>query len=94
VEKVERIIIDLLFEAQAVKCCAYAELMRRNKMRWNILAVLAVFAGLYFIRWGLDTLVEWRAWFLGMSGLAFLLFGLIGVFLQVVRYRRDSATGD
>lgn len=61
-------------------------------MRWNILAAFGILIGLFLIRWGLDTLVEWRAWFLGLSGLVFLLFGLIRVFRNILRYRRNSAT--
>jgi len=63
-------------------------------MRWTIVAVLGIVIGLCLIRGGLDALLEWRAWFLGLSGLVFFIFGVLGVFLQVRRLGRNSETGD
>ena len=63
-------------------------------MRWSIVAVLGIVIGLWLIRGGLDALVEWRAWFLGMSGLVFFLFGILGIFMQIRRYLQNSEAGD
>lgn len=43
----------------------------------NILAVVGILFGLALIRGGLDSLVEWRAWFLFGAGLfLFVVCGL------------------
>lgn len=54
-------------------------------MRWDLLALFGVAFGFLLIIGGLDTLVAWRAWFLGISGLVLLLPGLIRIFLRIRR---------
>jgi hypothetical protein len=61
-------------------------------MRWNILAVIGIMLGLVLLRTGLDTLVEWRAWFLGLSGLSLILLGGLRILFVVLRRRGDSTT--
>ncbi len=61
-------------------------------MRWNLLAVLGVIVGLALVRWGLDTLVEWRAWFLTLSGLLFILLGGLRIVVKILRRHGDSTT--
>ena len=51
-------------------------------MLWDLLALLGVVFGFLLIVGGLDTLVAWRAWFLGMSGLVLFLPGIIRIFLR------------
>ena len=64
-------------------------------MRWDLLALFGVVLGFLLIIGGLDTLVTWRAWFLGISGLVLFLPGIIRICLRIRRLRtRDSLTED
>ena len=54
-------------------------------MRWDLLALSGVVLGFLLIIAGLDTLVAWRAWFLGISGLVLLLPGITRIFLRIRR---------
>jgi hypothetical protein len=49
----------------------------------NMLAVLGILVGLFLIRNGVDSFVEWRAWLLTISGLCFLILGIIRIYLQL-----------
>jgi hypothetical protein len=59
----------------------------------KILAVLGIIVGLILIRGGLDSLVEWRAWFLLGSGLFLFVVSGLGVFIKVRRFWGKS-TGE
>ena len=61
-------------------------------MRWNILAVIGIVLGLVLLRMGLDTLVEWRAWFLGIGGLSFIFLGGLRILVKMLRHHGDSTT--
>ncbi len=61
-------------------------------MRWDLLALFGVAFGFLLIIGGLDTLVAWRAWFLGISGLVLLLPGLIRIFLRIRRLRTRNSS--
>ena len=64
-------------------------------MRWDLLALFGVVFGFLLIIGGLDTLVAWRAWFLGISGLVLFLPGIIRIFLRIRRLRtRNSSMED
>ena len=64
-------------------------------MRWDILAVFGVVFGFLLIIGGLDTLMTWRAWFLGISGLVLFLPGIIRIYLRIRRLRtRNSSMED
>ena len=56
-------------------------------MLWDLLAVFAVVLGFLLIIGGLDTLIEWRAWFLGISGLVLLLPGIIRIYMRIRHLR-------
>ena len=59
-------------------------------MRWNILAFLGILIGFCLIRGGLDSLLEWRAWFLGLSGLGLILLGSLRILLSLRRLRTEK----
>jgi hypothetical protein len=59
----------------------------------KILAVFGILIGLILIRGGLDSLVEWRAWFLLGSGLFLFVISALGVFIKVRRFWGKS-TGE
>jgi hypothetical protein len=59
-------------------------------MLWDLLAVFAVVLGFLLIIGGLDTLIEWRAWFLGISGLVLLLPGIIRICMRIRHLRTRS----
>ena len=59
-------------------------------MLWDLLAVFAVVLGFLLIIGGLDTLIEWRAWFLGISGLVLLLPGIIRICMRIRHLRTHS----
>ena len=61
-------------------------------MRWDLLALFGVVFGFLLIIGGLDTLVAWRAWFLGISGLVLLLPGIIRIFLRIRRLRTRNSS--
>ncbi|MGO9314343.1 MAG: hypothetical protein ACLQBD_10555 [Syntrophobacteraceae bacterium] len=61
-------------------------------MLWDLLAVFAVVLGFLLIIGGLDTLITWRAWFLGISGLVLLLPGIIRIYLRIRRLRTRSSS--
>ena len=61
-------------------------------MKMNVLAVLGIVIGLILIRGGLDTLVEWRAWFLFGTGLFLFVVGGLAIFLQIRRFRGPDRT--
>ena len=63
-------------------------------MLWDLLAVFAVVLGFLLIIGGLDTLVTWRAWFLGISGLVLLLPGIIRIYLRIRRLRTRSSSAE
>jgi hypothetical protein len=64
-------------------------------MRWDLLALFGVVLGFLLIIGGLDTLVTWRAWFLGISGLVLFLPGIIRICLRIRRLlTRNSLTED
>ena len=54
-------------------------------MAYNMLAVVGILIGLFLIRNGVDSFVEWRAWFLTISGLCVLIFGTARIYLQIRR---------
>jgi hypothetical protein len=55
-------------------------------MKGNILAVFGILVGLILIRGGLDSLVEWRAWFLFCCGLVLFAAGGVRIFFQIRRF--------
>ncbi len=61
-------------------------------MRWNILAVFGIILGIMLLRMGLDTLVDWRTWFLSLGGLLFILLGGLRIFVKIMRHHGDSTT--
>ena len=61
-------------------------------MLWDLLAVFAVVLGFLLIIGGLDTLITWRAWFLGISGLVLLLPGIIRIYLRIRHLRTRSSS--
>jgi glucose dehydrogenase len=63
-------------------------------MLWDLLAVFAVVLGFLLIIGGLDTLITWRAWFLGISGLVLLLPGIIRICLRIRRLRTRSSSAE
>ncbi len=63
-------------------------------MLWDLLAVFAVVLGFLLIIGGLDTLITWRAWFLGISGLVLLLPGIIRIYLRIRRLRTRSSSAE
>ena len=64
-------------------------------MCWDLLAVFAVVLGFLLIIGGLDTLITWRAWFLGISGLVLFLPGIIQIYLRIRRLlTRNSSAED
>jgi hypothetical protein len=54
-------------------------------MGWNVLSAFAVLLGLLLMFSALDTLIPWRAWFLGISGLVLLLPGATRLYLRMRR---------
>ncbi len=61
-------------------------------MRWNILAILGIISGLILLHMGMDTLVEWRAWFLSLCGLSFIFLGGLRIGVKILRRHDDSTT--
>ena len=55
-------------------------------MKVNILAILGILVGLILIRGGLDSLVEWRAWFLFGTGLFLFAVGGLAIILRIRRF--------
>jgi hypothetical protein len=60
-------------------------------MKWNMLALIGIFVGICLIRGGIDSLVEWRIWFLGLSGLILFILGSTRLFLALRKFRSESA---
>ena len=58
---------------------------RGKQMGWNVLSAFAVVSGLLLMFTALDTLIEWRAWFLAISGLVLFLPGAIRLYLRMKR---------
>jgi len=55
-------------------------------MKVNLLAIIGVVVGLILIRGGLDSLLQWRASFLLVSGLVLFAAGGLGLILRINRY--------
>lgn len=56
----------------------------------NVLAVLGILVGLFLIRNGADSFVEWLAWFLTISGLCLLIAGITRIYLQIRHWWKDE----
>jgi len=60
-------------------------------MGYNLLGILGIIIGLFLLRHGVDSFVEWRAWFLTISGLCFLISGIMRIYLQIRRLWTNEA---
>ncbi len=61
-------------------------------MLLNFFALLGIVVGLILFRGGMDSLIEWRAWFLCISGLALFLFGVLTFYFKIRRLKgKDEA---
>ncbi len=57
---------------------------------YNLLAVIGILVGLFLIRNGVDSFVEWRAWLLTVSGFCLLILGIVRIYLQLRRSWTDD----